>query len=124
MAALRLSEEVRKRLDALLADDRCDGERLMARLRDLREVEGIRAHSLALRLLAHLEIPEVQAERLLADLVRHRGEVTRALGRDPGLRVAAIDYLSNVKKLLTEGIAKMPGKRDCECKDALKGAEI
>jgi diguanylate cyclase (GGDEF)-like protein len=47
-----------------------------------------------------LDIPEVQAERLLADLLRHRDEVTRALRRDPGLRVAAIDYLSNVKKLL------------------------
>ena len=32
--------------------------------------------------------------------------------------------MSNVKKLLTEGIAKLPSERDCECKDALKGAEI
>ncbi len=90
----------RKRLNALLADDRCDSEQLMARLRELREAEGIQANSAALHALAHLEIPEIQAERLLADLLRHRNEVKRALGRDPGLRVAAIDYLSNVKKLL------------------------
>jgi diguanylate cyclase (GGDEF)-like protein len=100
VTALRLSDELRERLHALLADDRCDGDRLMTRLRELREAEGIRACSAALGVLAHLEIPEVQAERLLVDLLRHRGEVTRALGRDPGLRVAAIDYLSNVNKLL------------------------
>jgi diguanylate cyclase (GGDEF)-like protein len=100
VAADRVSDELRKRVNALLADDRCDARRLMARLRELREAEGIRAHSAALHVLAHLEIPEVQAERLLDDLLRHRIEVTRALGRDPGLRVAAIDYLANVKKLL------------------------
>ncbi len=100
MAALRLSDQVRKRLNALLDDDRFDSEQLMARLRELRESEGIQAYSGALHALAHLEIPEVQAERLLADLLRHRNEVKRALGRDPGLRVAAIDYLSNVKKML------------------------
>jgi len=96
----RVSDQLRRRLQALLADDRGDPIRLMARLRELREVEGVRACSAALHLLAHLEIPEVQAERLLADLLRHRAEITRALGRDPGLRVAAIDYLANVKKLL------------------------
>lgn len=100
VTAPRLSDELRERLHALLANDRCDGDRLMTRLRELREAEGIRACSAALGVLAHLEIPEVQAERLLVELLRHRAEVTRALGRDPGLRVAAIDYLSNVNKLL------------------------
>jgi diguanylate cyclase (GGDEF)-like protein len=100
VTAVRLSDELRKRLHALLANDRCDGERLMTRLRELRDSEGIRACSAALSVLAHLEIPEVQAERLLVDLLRHRSEIARALGRDPGLRVAAIDYLSNVNKLL------------------------
>jgi diguanylate cyclase (GGDEF)-like protein len=69
-------------------------------LRGLRESEDIEGFSAAWNLLARLEIPEVQAERLLAELLRHRAAVTRALGRDPGLRVAAIDFLSNVKKLL------------------------
>jgi diguanylate cyclase (GGDEF)-like protein len=100
VTALRLSDELRKRLHALLANDRCDGDRLMTRLRELRKAEGIRACSAALSVLAHLEIPEVQAERLLVDLLRHRAKVTLALGRDPGLRVAAIDYLPNVNKLL------------------------
>jgi diguanylate cyclase (GGDEF)-like protein len=97
---LDLSERVRKRLAALVADDRASGGELLDRLRELRAVEGIDACAAAVHSLAHLQMPEGQAERLLEDLVRHRDQLREALGRDAGLRVAAIDYLSNVKKLL------------------------
>jgi len=100
MEALQRREVVRKRLARLLAGDRPDGETLMACLLELRRSEEVEACSIAVDLLARLKLPELQAERLLRDLLRHRGEVTRALGRDPGLRVAAIDYLSNVRPLL------------------------
>ena len=40
VTALRLSDELRERLHALLANDRCDGDRLMTRLRELRDSEG------------------------------------------------------------------------------------
>ena len=100
MEALQQNEQVKKRLAALLAEDRPDAEEFVALLREMRDREGVPTCSTVLHLLAHLSLPEVQAERLLVDLLRHRDEFTRALGRDPGLRVAAIDYLSNVKKLL------------------------
>ncbi len=100
MGAPQLTEQDRKKLHALLAEDRPDSEKFMERLRELRERDNVQACSAILHLLAHLELPEIQAERLLSDLLRHRDQVTRALGRDPGLRVATIDYLSNVKKLL------------------------
>lgn len=100
MEALQRHDAVREKLVALLAGDRPDGDKLMASLLEIRQGEGVEACSMALNLLARLKLPEIQAERLLCDLLRHRGEVTRALGRDPGLRVAAIDYLSNVRPLL------------------------
>jgi diguanylate cyclase (GGDEF)-like protein len=53
-----------------------------------------------LRLLAHLEMSEDEAERLLDELLQHRAQIGAALGRDPGLHVAAIDFLSNVKHLI------------------------
>jgi len=84
----------------MLVDDRPDPRELMGQLRGLRDETGFPAAAAALHLLAHIEMPEVQAERLLADLLRHRDDVAGSLGRDPGLRVAAIDYLSNVKRLL------------------------
>jgi len=100
MEALQNKEAVRKRLVGLLAEDRPDPEQFMERLLEIRRDGGIQACSVALHMLAHLEIPEDPAERLLRDLLRHRDEVTSALGRDPGLRVAVIDYLSNVRRLL------------------------
>ena len=67
VAALRLSDQFRTRLNALLADDRGDPERLMARLREWRRTEEAPAFAGALHLLAHLEIPDIQAEHLLED---------------------------------------------------------
>src|SRR5213594_4303928 len=55
-------------------------------------------HSYAARLeqLAHLHVPEAEAERLWRDLSRHRRELLRRLGRDVGERVALLDFLLNV----------------------------
>ena len=100
MELAQRTEQARRRLTALLAEDRPDAAGLVRYLRQLRDEEGVPSFSTALHILAHLNLPEVQAERLLADLLRHREDVTNALGRDPGIRVAAIDYLSNVTKLL------------------------
>jgi len=98
---IEVTEQTRKRLVTLLAGDRPDGERLMTRLIELRALEGVATCSAAVHLLAHISLPEEQAEALLAELLAHREKVSRELGRDPGLRVAAIDFLSNVRKLLS-----------------------
>lgn len=100
MATVQLTEQTRRRLIALIAEDRLDGDRLMSRLRQLRSLESVASCSALLHILAHLDLSEDEAEQLLEDLLRHREEVTSELGRDPGLRVAAVDYLSNVRKLL------------------------
>ena len=85
---------------ALLAAERLDGDKLIDRLRQLRRHEGVATCSALLHLLTHLELPEDEAEQLLVELDGHRRQVGATLGRDPGLRVAAIDYLSNVRGLL------------------------
>ena len=85
---------------ALLAAERLDGDKLIDRLRQLRRHEGVATCSAMLHLLTHLELPEDEAEQLLIELDGHRRQVGATLGRDPGLRVAAVDYLSNVRGLL------------------------
>lgn len=84
----------------LLAEDRPEPERFLARLRDFGRQEEIPALSLALRVLAHVELPEQEAGRVWSDILAHRKTLARALGRDPGLRVAALDYLQNVERRL------------------------
>ncbi len=85
---------------ALLAAEHLDGKRLIKRLRQLRRHEGVATCSALLHLLTHLDLPEDEAEQLLVELDEHRREVGATLGRDPGLRVAAVDYLSNIRGLL------------------------
>jgi diguanylate cyclase (GGDEF)-like protein len=101
VAAPNNHTRMRARVSALVADDRPDAERLTGELRVLRERDGSPTFSIVLHLLTHLDLPDGQAEQVFVDLLRHREAVRRALGRDPGVRVATIDYLSNVKRLLT-----------------------
>ena len=98
--ANRISRPTRQRLLALLTAERLDGEKLIKRLRQLRRLDGVATCSALLHLLTHLDLPEDEAEQLLVELDGHRRQVGASLGRDPGLRVAAVDYLSNVRGLL------------------------
>ena len=57
------------------------------------------ANSYAARLqqIAHLQVPEAEAERLWREVSRHRRELLLRLGRDVGRRVALLDYLINIQ---------------------------
>ena len=57
-------------------------------------------YSSLLYLLTHLDFTERQAARHWKRLAAHRAEMRRALGRDPGLRVAMLDYFVNVSREL------------------------
>jgi diguanylate cyclase (GGDEF)-like protein len=53
-------------------------------------------YSSLLYLLTHLDFGEREAARHWRSIARHRCTMTTALGRDPGLRVAILDYFVNV----------------------------
>ncbi len=62
--------------------------------------EGDPLYSSLLYLLTHLDFTERQAARHWKRVASHREEMGRALGRDPGLRVALLDYFVNVSREL------------------------
>jgi diguanylate cyclase (GGDEF)-like protein len=96
--APRLGERARTRLIHLLSEDHPDPTVWVARLRSFREFESAPAFATAVRVLFQLELEDREAETLLEQVLRHRAGLVGVLGRDPGLRVAAMDYLSNVEK--------------------------
>ena len=98
MEASRLGDRARSKLMRLLSDDHPDPGRWVGRLRSLSEFENTPVFANAVRFLFHLKVDDAEAELLLARVLDHRSALTRALGRDPGLRVAAMDYLSNVER--------------------------
>ena len=72
-----------RRLIALAGDP--DPERLLSRLAEF-------GHSALLREIASVDLAEPEAEAVLKEILHRRGEVARALGRDPGLVWVALDY--------------------------------
>lgn len=102
MSGPKLTPETKIGLQSLLSEDRPDPARLLARLREIRSLHEFAACSGALHFLTHLELAEDEAEGVLMRLLAHRSALSTALGRDPGLRVAAVDFLSNVERRLTQ----------------------
>jgi diguanylate cyclase (GGDEF)-like protein len=87
-----------------MADDRPDPGTLTTRLREIRELDGVPAFGAAMHLLAGLELSDRIAEKLLADILAHRAALSGKLDRDPGLRVAAVDFLFNIEPRMTNPV--------------------
>jgi len=98
VGASRLGDRARSKLIRLLSDDHPEPGRWVGRLRSLSDLENTPVFASAVRFLFHLKVNDAEAEVLLERVLDHRRSLTRDLGRDPGLRVAAMDYLSNVEK--------------------------
>ncbi len=77
-----------------------DADLLLEELGSLRERTGAAACARALELLTGLGFDEGAAERSLRAICSHRSELSGALGRDPGLAIAAFDYFVNVDRRL------------------------
>ncbi len=70
-------------------------EALLAELERTRR-PGDPLYSVLLSLLTHLNFTERRAARHWRRVVAHRAAISKALGRDPGLRVALLDYFANL----------------------------
>lgn len=91
---------LREQLLAVLAEDSSNASRLLARLDALSRETGIGAHAALLLLLTHLSFEEEEARRHWEAILTHRHEMSVALGRDVGIRVAALDYFLNLNRQL------------------------
>jgi diguanylate cyclase (GGDEF)-like protein len=74
-------------------------EQILARLQR-RGQPGQPLYSALLYILTHLSFTEPDARRHWHRIQKHRQGVTKALGRDVGLRVAMLDYFVNVSRTL------------------------
>lgn len=89
----------RQSLLRLLAATPQDEDRLLVAF-ERRKAAGQPLYSSLLFILAHLSFPEPEAERHFGRILGHRETLRRELGRDPGLRVAILDYFQNVNREL------------------------
>jgi diguanylate cyclase (GGDEF)-like protein len=88
--------DARKVLGELLEAEALDDEPWLARIRRAREESGIPVFSELIRALTHLRFSESEAEARWLQILAHRRELARRLGRDIGPRIAAFDWFVNI----------------------------
>lgn len=74
-------------------------EQFLAQFERLRD-EGHAVYSQTLSILTHLSFSEAEARRHWGRILSHRAWLKTELQRDPGLRVAILDYFVNVTQVL------------------------
>jgi diguanylate cyclase (GGDEF)-like protein len=87
------------RLVLAMAGDRAMNEREKQQVEKLTGERGEGLFTDLLYALTRKQFPSRQAKTLWAEIGDHRGLLKKMLGRDPGVAVAAHDYLSNVSRL-------------------------
>ncbi|HIA28327.1 MAG TPA: GGDEF domain-containing protein [Planctomycetes bacterium] len=65
-----------------------------------------------IQLLTHRRIPAPKAEKLWRGVLKHKRKLEGRLGRNPGVRVAALDYFQNLRGLLDR--ARIVGRKEFE----------
>ena len=96
------SETLREELLAILAEDAHNTKRLCDRLDSLERETGIGAHAALLMILTRKNFPDDEAQLHWNVIVERHKEMSQALSREVGVRVAALDYFVNVNRQLVQ----------------------
>jgi hypothetical protein len=88
-----LTRAARDEIRTLLGDSTMSGGRLAEAIRRLGERHGIEPFRACLGSIAGIDRGEPAARRAILAVEYHRFVLSRRLGRDPGIVIAAIDYL-------------------------------
>jgi diguanylate cyclase (GGDEF)-like protein len=101
---LRLVDEGRidLRLVAAIAGDRSATRDEQREIDEIKRQRGVKFYSDLLFTLTHEYFSYEIAEELWAEIVDHKRDLLKALGRDVGISVASLDYLTNIRQKLSE----------------------
>jgi diguanylate cyclase (GGDEF)-like protein len=91
-------QTLRQSLLRLLQNGAAGTDAALARL--AADAPGLPVYSTLLSLLTHLDFAEAVARRHWQKVAAHQAALRRALRRDPGLRVALLDYFVNQTRVL------------------------
>ncbi|MFQ5878028.1 MAG: PilZ domain-containing protein [Acidobacteriota bacterium] len=95
---------------AVLDDPSLSGDRLLRAILAIGARSRIDPFRACLRALTRLDRAEPEARATLVAIDRHRHLLRSALGRDPGLGVAAADYLHSIQGLLGDPVFHAAGQ--------------
>lgn len=120
-----VAERMREQLLRVLAEDAHNTQRLLGRLDALTEETGIGAHAALLMILTRLPFDDAEARSHWEAILARRDAMAASLGRDVGVRVAALDYFLNVNRRLVQpaliDIEMLEAAEDARQSDPLTG---
>ena len=99
-----LDPRTREELLTLLEAPSAPGGSVRGRLEDLCRERGVPVSSAVLNLLIQVDLSEEEASRHWESLCSNREDLAERLGRDPGLRVAALDFFSRMEGFLARPV--------------------
>ena len=101
---LRLIDEgdIDLHLIAAIAGDRSATQEEQREIDQIKRQRGEKFYSDLLFALTHEYFSYEVAEELWAEIVDHKSDLSSALGRDVGISVASLDYLTNIRRKLPE----------------------
>jgi len=99
-----LRGEVQGEIRRILADPGMRAARLMGAIGDLGAVSGVEPYRACLRALVPVDRSDGAARILLEEIEAHRARLETSLARDPGLSVAALDYLHDLEGTLGDPV--------------------
>lgn len=93
---------VREELLAILAEDAHNAARLGDRLESLKNESGLSVHAALLLILTRKNFPDAEAQLHWVAICARQKEMSDALSRDVGVRVAAMDYFIHINRQLAQ----------------------
>ena len=104
-----LRREVQDEIDRILANPEMRAARLLGAIGELGPGFGVAPYSTCLRALVPIDRSDGAARILLEEIEAHRTRLQTSLGRDPGLSVAALDYLHDLEGALADPVFREGG---------------
>ncbi|TES91273.1 MAG: diguanylate cyclase [Candidatus Cloacimonadota bacterium] len=82
----------------LLDENEKAQEWLLEKIKAIMKRDGNAVFSELLKVFTHLEMEPKEAEKVWKDIIKHRTDMSKSMGRKVGLRVAMLDYFISVNK--------------------------
>ncbi|PJZ44430.1 diguanylate cyclase [Leptospira brenneri] len=85
---------------AILEEDPCHEDLIIQKIKEnqFHNLEDAQIHSALLRVLSSLEIPENESISVWQEIIENKNKLTHCLGRSVGIRIATLDYFTNINK--------------------------
>ncbi|TGL39817.1 diguanylate cyclase [Leptospira perdikensis] len=94
----RPGQRIEDTIMAILEEDPCNEESLFQKIKQgqTHTLEDSQIYSALLKVLTSLDISENESEAIWKNIIDNKNKLTHCLGREVGIRVAALDYFTNI----------------------------